>query len=141
MVWVVGLVDRQEMDVLASIGWEAEEPPTSWDVPDRDPEHHVKAYWVDAGVLEVMTGPDWDVADLFSHETDQPAEQLNLVGLTGHLTELYRALPKSLDVLNRLLNRYLVGDGSEPLPATVQKMAAISLLTLLRELNREVQDG
>ena len=61
MPWIVGLVTRDELKRLRSVGWEDEDPPIL--VPEDHSDASdltMRAFFVDNDVIDIMSGPGWD---------------------------------------------------------------------------------
>jgi hypothetical protein len=62
MAYVIGLLGEEELAELESRGWEFEDCPAQLiprDIP-VDERRKMKMVWVDAGMFDVMSGPDWE---------------------------------------------------------------------------------
>jgi len=73
MAYIVGLLSKEEEEVLKRRGWEIEPAPKEL-VPDgktlfaptdapADYAERFKMIWVDTDMFEIMSGPDWDVKE------------------------------------------------------------------------------
>ena len=62
MAYVAGLLSAEELTELESRGWEFEDCPVQLIPQDLPIEDHgrMKMVWVDAGMFDVMSGPDWE---------------------------------------------------------------------------------
>jgi hypothetical protein len=62
MAYVAGLLSAEELTELESRGWEFENCPVELipkDMPIED-RGRMTMVWVDAGMFEIMNGPDWE---------------------------------------------------------------------------------
>lgn len=66
MAWIVGILNKDEEDILRKRGWEIEElqPGTSKSVAAMavfgDDNEPLKMAWIDNDMFSIMSGPDWD---------------------------------------------------------------------------------
>ena len=70
MAYVVGLLTEEEEQTLKTRGWELEPAPAELvptDPPTLAPDDYkcrFKMVWVDAGMFDIMSGPDWEKGSL-----------------------------------------------------------------------------
>jgi hypothetical protein len=61
MAYVIGLITKEEEIALVRRGWKVEDAPKELIDPDSPyDETRMKMFWIDTGVWDIMTGPDWD---------------------------------------------------------------------------------
>lgn len=61
MAYIIGLLTPEEEKELEERGWELEEAPKELG-PEKDiPGKVMKMVWVDSGMVDMMSGPDWEM--------------------------------------------------------------------------------
>jgi hypothetical protein len=60
MAYIIGLVNKEEIEELERRGWTLEYAPENLDSEDYDTEKYsMKMIFVDANMIDIMSGPDW----------------------------------------------------------------------------------
>ena len=63
MPWIIGSVNKDELERLRKIGWKDEDPPKSLIYEDEvagKSEDVTRAFFVDTDLFVIMTGKDWE---------------------------------------------------------------------------------
>ena len=61
MAYIIGLLTPAEERRLELRGWEIEPAPKELVPQEATPGKHLGMVWVDADMLDIMSGPDWEV--------------------------------------------------------------------------------
>lgn len=76
MAYIVGIISDKEAETLKARGWDLEEAPEELRPVDHQiPEgYQCKMVFVDNGMFDIMSGPDWDTEEFVIESNITEAE-------------------------------------------------------------------